>query len=135
EASAPRSARTRNGVGVGNVLRHGPHSTNTRAIPRVSAPATIHGTQAMRVLARAADTAPPAAPGHGSSIASIPILRSPISLSRFFGSFARQRDNNRRMGAGVAAGRADQSGSRSRILAIVSETVSPGNARRPVNIS
>ena len=39
------------------------------------------------------------------------------------------------MRAGVAAGSADQSGSRSRIFAIVSETVSPGNARRPVSIS
>ena len=36
---------------------------------------------------------------------------------------------------GVAAGSADQSGSRSRIVAIVSETVSPANATRPVSIS
>ena len=39
------------------------------------------------------------------------------------------------MRAGVAAGSADQSGSRSRIFAIVSETVSPANATRPVSIS
>ena len=39
------------------------------------------------------------------------------------------------MGKGVAAGSADQSGSRSRILAIESETVSPANVTRPVNIS
>ena len=37
--------------------------------------------------------------------------------------------------AGVCAGRALQSGSRSRIAAIVSETVSPRNAGRPVSIS
>ena len=37
--------------------------------------------------------------------------------------------------SGVAAGRADQSGSRSRILPIVSDAVSPPKARRPVNIS
>ena len=36
---------------------------------------------------------------------------------------------------GVAAGSARQSGSRSRIAATVSDTVSPANARRPVNIS
>ena len=39
------------------------------------------------------------------------------------------------MPAGVCAGRALQSGSRSRIAAIVSETVSPRNAGRAVNIS
>ena len=39
------------------------------------------------------------------------------------------------MGAGVAAGKADHSGSRSRIAAIVSERVSPANATRPVSIS
>ena len=37
--------------------------------------------------------------------------------------------------AGVCAGRALQSGSRSRIAAIVSEIVSPRNAGRPVSIS
>ena len=37
--------------------------------------------------------------------------------------------------AGVCAGMAFQSGSRSSILAMVSETVSPRNADRAVNIS
>ena len=54
--------------------------------------------------------------GSSSSIASIPSRTSPISLRRSFGSFARQRRSSRRTAAGVAAGRADQSGSRSRIL-------------------
>ena len=58
-----------------------------------------------------------------------------MSRSRCFRSFARQRSSSRRTGPGVAAGSADQSGSRSRILAIVSETVSPANAARPVSIS
>ena len=53
-----------------------------------------------------------------SSIASISIRASPISLRRCFESFFRQRIRSRRIGAGVAAGRADQSGSRSRIFAI-----------------
>ena len=39
------------------------------------------------------------------------------------------------MPAGVGAGRTLQSGSCSRIAAIVSEAVSPGNAGRAVNIS
>ena len=55
------------------------------------------------------------------------------ALLRILGEAAEQEPSNRR--AGVAAGSADQSGSRSRIFAIVSETVSPGNARRPVSIS
>ena len=38
------------------------------------------------------------------------------------------------MDVGVVAGSADHSGSRSRILAIESETVSPANVTRPVNI-
>ena len=56
---------------------------------------------------------------------SISIRASPMSRSRRFGSFSRQRRSSRRTAAGVAAGRAVQSGSRSRIAAIVSETVSP----------
>ena len=58
-----------------------------------------------------------------------------MSLTRCFGSLTRQRSSSRRIGAGVAAGSADQSGSRSRIFAIESDIVSPANATRPVNIS
>ena len=39
------------------------------------------------------------------------------------------------IGAGVGVGSFVQSGSRSRITAIVSDVVSPPNARRPVSIS
>ena len=53
---------------------------------------------------------------------------SPISRSRRRGSFSRQRRSSRRIGCGVPAGNADQSGSRSRMAAIVSETVAPANA-------
>ena len=44
------------------------------------------------------------------------------------------RNNSRRTDGGVVTGSADQSGSRSSIFAIESETVSPANATRPVNI-
>ena len=82
-----------------------------------------------------ATAAGPTAPGNTSSIASISIRASPISLKRSFGSFVRQRTRSRRIDSGVAGGSADQSGSRSRILAIESETVSPANVTRPVTIS
>jgi len=76
-----------------------------------------------------------ATPGVTSSTASISRRTSPISLRRFFGSLVKQRTSSRRMDGGVEAGNANQSGSRSRIFAIESETVSPANATRPVNIS
>ena len=66
---------------------------------------------------------------------SISIRTSPKSLSRRFGSLDRQRSRSRRIGTGVAAGRADQSGSRSRIFAIESDIVLPANATCPVSIS
>ena len=53
-------------------------------------------------------------------------------LLRILGEAAKQQPPN---GRGVVAGSADQSGSRSRIFAIESETVSPANVTRPVNIS
>ncbi len=74
-------------------------------------------------------------PDGGSSTASMSILASPMSRSRWFGSFTRQRSRRRRTDAGVAAGSADQSGSLSRIFPIMSDTVSPANMPRPVNIS
>ena len=50
-----------------------------------------------------------------------------MSRRRCFGSLVRQRSRSRRIAAGVSAGSADQSGSRSRIFAIESEVVSPPN--------
>ena len=60
---------------------------------------------------------------------------SPMSRSRRFGSFCRQRRNRSRMRGGTDAGSASQSTSRSRTRAMVSEMVSPPNAERPVSIS
>ena len=48
------------------------------------------------------------------------VRTSPMSRSRRLASLSRQRSKSRRMGAGVAAGKAGHSGSRSRIAAIVS---------------
>ena len=106
------------------------------ATPTVSTPTAIHGSHVARLFAGAGD-APSGSDAHGSlsSIASISILTSPISRRRCLESFARQRNKSRRIGRGVAAGSADQSGSRSRIFPIVSEVVSPSNGTRPVNIS
>ena len=55
------------------------------------------------------------------------------ALLRILGETAEQQPANRTRAS--PAGSADQSGSRSRILAIESETVSPANATRPVSIS
>ena len=63
------------------------------------------------------------------------IRASPISRTRCREFFSRHRCNRRRAAAGVVSGSAVQSGSRSRIAAIVSETVSPAKACRPVSIS
>ena len=53
---------------------------------------------------------------------------SAMSLHRRLGSFCTHRPSTWRMCAGVSAGSALQSGDRSRIATIVSETVSPANA-------
>ena len=71
-------------------------------------------------------------PDSAASIASISIRTSPISLQsllRILGEAAAQEPSNRPQAS--PAGSADQSGSRSRIFAIVSETVSPGNGDAP----
>ena len=60
---------------------------------------------------------------------SISIRASAMSCNRRFGSLSRHRCSNRVTPGGVAAGSARQSGSRSRILAMVSETVSRGECR------
>src|SRR5438309_1941099 len=50
-------------------------------------------------------------------------------------SFSKHRRANREMSGGVAAGSADQSGSRPSVDAITSDTVGPPKAQRPINIS
>ncbi len=60
---------------------------------------------------------------------------SPMSRNRRLGSFSRQSRSRRRTCGDAAAGSFVQSGSRSRIAAIVSDDVSPANALRRVNIS
>ncbi len=142
EISAPSSVPSQSVKRVNWALARGFSNavTGRRAsqTPTLTASATsaTHGNHVARVFAEAGgDVVTSETPGNASSIASISILTSPISLRRCLGSFARQRSRSRRMGTGVAAGRADQSGSRSRIFPIVSDTVSPANATRPVNIS
>ena len=66
--------------------------------------------------------------GARASVSSMSSRASPMSRKRRFASFSRQRWSSRRTLTGVCAGRAFQSGSRSRIAAIVSGTVSPRNA-------
>ena len=68
-------------------------------------------------------------------VSSISTRASPMSRSRRFGSFSRQRASRRRIEAGVVAGSAVQSGSRVTTAARMSVTVSPANATRPVSIS
>ena len=58
-----------------------------------------------------------------------------MSRTRRFGSLSRQRASNRLIDAGVAAGKPVQSGSRVTTAAMMSVTVSPANAARPVSIS
>ena len=70
-----------------------------------------------------------------ASASSSAMRASPMSRRRCLGSLSRQRWMSSRTRAGVAAGSAARLGSRSRILAMVSETVSPANGRRPVRHS
>ena len=98
-------------------------------------------------IAAAASTAGTASPGRltggcegGCSsgvapISSRTIRISPICCTRPRRSFVTQRRRSRRNLVGTPVGSAFQSGSRSRIAATVSETVSPGKARRPVSTS
>ena len=60
---------------------------------------------------------------------------SASACRRRFGSLTRHRVNIRRSSIGVDGGNASSSGSLSRIFAMVSDAVSPANARRPVSIS
>lgn len=109
------------------------HSTAPAASPRAMAPPS---TTARGRRARGASTATrrPEAVRCASTSPSA-IRASPMSRNRSRSSFARQRSRMSRTRGGVAAGNAEKSGSRSRIFAIVSETVSPANARRPVRHS
>ena len=104
--------------------------------PAASARTATHGSHAVRRFSPAGGASVGLAiSGFGSSPPSSSSLTLPISLSRCFGSFARHRRNNRRTDDGVAVGRADQSGSRSRILPTMSAAVSPAKVTRPVSIS
>ena len=58
-----------------------------------------------------------------------------MSFNRRWTSFSRQRRRRRWTIGGVVAGNAVQSGSLSRTAVIVSDTVAPFAARRPVSIS
>ena len=60
---------------------------------------------------------------------------SPMLAGRPAGSFWSSRFMRSRNGAGVAAGSAAQSGSRSRIATRMSDTLSPSNAFLPASIS
>ncbi len=120
------------GFGGGAAGRRACSATNAAA-STITATHGSHLSQARAGAAGAARTR--ATPGTTSAIASISIRTSPMSRRRPFGSFVKQRSRSRRIGSGVVAGSADQSGSRSRILAIESGIVSPGNATRPVTIS
>ena len=105
-----------------------------RVLPRAPSPPRSKSTQP--------DWRPNASPGRfqlpalaarrSSSTSSISILASAMSRSRRLASFSRHRFSSRRTSPGVAAGNAVQSGSRSRMAASVSVSVSPANARRPV---
>ena len=99
---------------------------------RLTSTATIWASAvdvgAMADVAGASEVAP-------LNTSSMSVRASPMSRRRRLTLLSRQRSSSRRMGTGVAAGRTDQSGSRSRIAAIVSESVSPANASRPVSIS
>ena len=141
-AVAVNRTAARGGGGPGARCRRGGRVA-TAAGRRASLVATVmasattanQGSHVVPRLRSARGTTAAFAPAGTSSNASISIRTSPISRRRFFESFERHRTSKRRMDAGVVAGSADQSGSRSRILAIESETVSPANAMRPVNIS
>ena len=81
-----------------------------------------------------------AAPTAGAASGSAPspsraILASPMSRSRFLESRSRQRFSSLTMLGGVAGGSSFHSIGARRTDASVSETVSPSNARFPVNIS
>ena len=69
------------------------------------------------------------------SSSSISIRASPIAWSRCLRSFFRHRSTSLRIGAGVSAGRAFQSGSSFRTEATVSETDVPRNALLPLSSS
>ena len=103
-------------------------------------------TSAPAIAAASATAAPPAATAstrrwlaRGPSAAGSPRCTSAItsrasamSCSRFSGSRSRQRRSRRRNSSGVPAGSCAQSISPRSTAAMVSESVSPSNGRRPV---
>ena len=108
-----------------------PASAAAMAMAEVANSPAVHRTAPGR------DRRPPTGPvvEGGARDSSRSTRASPMSRSRFLRSFARQRSSTRRTLAGRFGGNAVQSGSRLRIVAIVSETVAPANACSPVTIS
>ncbi len=128
--SSSGSSAIDNRTGSGRASgRSQPHVASANAM---AATATRAGTHARR------------GPGGGASpvcVAGSPDASrssrrtSAMSRRRCVGFLARHRRSKRCTAGGVSAGSASQSGSSRITAAIVSVTVSPGNARRPVSIS
>jgi hypothetical protein len=97
-------------------------------------------TRIARPPPRRASDPEPENPGNGvverePAAASRKPRTSATLAGRRAGSFWSRRFRRSRSGAGVVAGRAAQSGSRSRIATRMSETLSPSNAFFPASIS
>ena len=107
---------------------HTPEAASpTITIAATANPAAVHAKGRTRGAAATGDGS-----AMGSRIASsISSRASPMSRSRRFGSFSRQRASRRLIGAGVVAGSAVQSGSRVRTAARTSLIVSP--PKRPAH--
>ena len=103
----------------------------TIAITAAAALVILHTRSREPGATVAATAAKPESP----AASSISRCATAMSGSRRRSSFSRQRRSKRWMLSGVVAGKSAQSGSRSRIAAMWSETVSPGNAIWPVSIS
>ena len=95
-----------------------PNPTKTRAIRRGCEPTLVAG-----------------AGGGDPDASSISVNPSPMSRSRRFGSFSRQRRMSLRRPGETSPGRAASSGSLARTDARISDTTSPRKARLAVNIS
>ncbi len=107
-------------------------TASAAAATRTTAVAMIHAVDERRADAGAAAATCGAVSSRGPSNIS---RASPMSRSRFFGSFSRHRCNSRRTPGGIVAGNAARSGVSRSTDASSSLTSSPANARRPVSIS
>ena len=128
-----RNGRSRDARWRGLVPRR-PEHKHEAPVPLRARPTTAHGsarTHAAFCIGRLIVLASPL----DASASSISSRASAASASRRLRSFSRQRRSRRRIGAGVLAGSAVQSGSFVKMCASVSATSSPLNARRPVTIS